>query len=144
MSHLAVVVEDYLSKPGITATSLETAANLKRGTLDSIQREQHPRPERLGQLLRALDDPTACQWLIAYLRDDCPPEYLPRLEILIQQQQPQSSTFAETPATYSPTNPDHSPAAVQRATQRLQLAMSADASLARWYIKTVHLILGPE
>jgi lambda repressor-like predicted transcriptional regulator len=83
MSHLAVQVQAYLSQPGITATALELKAGLKRGTLDSIQREQHPRPERLGQLIRALDDATARRWLIAYLRDDCPPEYLPRLQILI-------------------------------------------------------------
>ena len=40
-------------------------------------------PERFGQLIRALDDATPRRWLIAYLRDDCPPEYLPRLQILI-------------------------------------------------------------
>lgn len=147
MSHLAVQVQEYLSTPGITATAIEQTAGLKRGTLDSIQREQHPRPERFGQLLRAVDDETAQRWLIAYLRDDCPPEYLPRLQILIQT--PGSSpgsdatatTLRETAAAYGHSL-DHSPAAVLAAWHRLQTAIQADTSLARWFIKTVQLILG--
>lgn len=149
MSHLAVQVQEYLAKPGITATAIEQAAGLKRGTLDSIQREQHPRPERFGQLLRAVDDETAQRWLIAYLRDDCPPEYLPRLQILIQSLDSSTTTTAadattlrETAALYG-TSLDHSPAAVLAAWHRLQTAIQADTSLARWFIKTVTLILGP-
>ena len=59
------------------------SAQLPRMTVGNILNDTHPRPERFGQLLRALDDATARQWLTAYLRDDCPPEYLPRLEIII-------------------------------------------------------------
>lgn len=140
MSHLAVQVHDYLAQPGITATALELKAGLKRGTLDSIQRDQHPRPERLGQLIRALDDATARRWLIAYLRDDCPPEYLPRLQILITELD--GSTVEEPGATYQ-VPIDHGPAAVLAAWQRLQTAIQADTSLGRWFVQTVNLILGP-
>ena len=140
MSHLAVQVDDYLAQPGITATALELKAGLKRGTLDSIQRDQHPRPERLGQLIRALDDATARRWLIAYLRDDCPPEYLPRLQILITEID--GSTVAEPGAAYQ-VPIDHGPAAVLAAWQRLQTAIQADTSLGRWFVQTVTLILGP-
>jgi hypothetical protein len=140
MSHLAVQVQDYLSQPGITATALELKAGLKRGTLDSIQREQHPRPERLGQLIRSLDDATARRWLVAYLRDDCPPEYLPRLQILITELD--GSTVPEPGATHL-VPLDHGPAAVLAAWQRLQTAIQADTSLGRWFVQTVSLILGP-
>lgn len=141
MSHLAVQVQDYLSQPGITATALELKAGLKRGTLDSIQREQHPRPERLGQLIRALDDATARRWLVAYLRDDCPPEYLPRLQILITELDGSSAVQEPGAAYLVPL--DHGPAAVLAAWQRLQTAMEADTSLGRWFVQTVNLILGP-
>lgn len=140
MSHLSVQVQDYLAQPGITATALELKAGLKRGTLDSIQRDQHPRPERLGQLIRALDDATARRWLIAYLRDDCPPEYLPRLQILITELD--GSTVQESGAAYL-VPLDHGPAAVLAAWQRLQTAIQADTSLGRWFVQTVTLILGP-
>ena len=140
MSHLAVQVQDYLSQPGITATAIELKAGLKRGTLDSIQREQHPRPERLGQLIRALDDATARRWLIAYLRDDCPPEYLPRLQILITELD--GSTVPEPVSPYL-VPLEHGAAAVLAAWQRLQTAMEADTSLGRWFVQSVSLILGP-
>ena len=140
MSHLAVQVQDYLSQPGITATAIELKAGLKRGTLDSIQREQHPRPERLGQLIRALDDATARRWLIAYLRDDCPPEYLPRLQILITELD--GSTVPEPVSPYL-VPLEQGPAAVLAAWQRLQTAMEADTSLGRWFVQSVSLILGP-
>lgn len=148
MSHLSVQIEDYLqSHRERTILDIEATAGMKRGTIDSIRRDQHPRPERFGQLLRAVDDDTAQRWLIAYLRDDCPPEYLARLQILIQA--PGSSpgsdatatTLRETAAAYGQTL-DHSPAAVLAAWHRLQTAIQADTSLARWFIKTVQLILG--
>jgi hypothetical protein len=141
MSHLAVQVHDYLSQPGKKASALEAQAGLKRGTLDSIQREQHPRPERLGQLIRVLDDATARLWLIAYLRDDCPPEYLPRMQILITELD--GSTVQEPGATYL-VSLDHGPTAILAAWQRLQTAMQADTHLGRWFVQTVSLILGPE
>lgn len=147
MSHLAVAVHDYCSRPGITARDIENRAGVPGATISHILRDTHPRPERFGQLLRAVDDETAQRWLIAYLRDDCPPEYLPRLQILIQT--PGSSpgsdatatTLRETAAAYGQTL-DHSPAAVLAAWHRLQTAIQADTSLARWFIKTVQLILG--
>ena len=123
MSHLAVQVQDYLAQPGITATALEHKAGLKRGALDSIQREQHPRPERLGQIIRAL-------------------EYLARLEIIIRQLET-SSSLQESPTAYTVTTPEHGPLAVLAAWQRLQDAIQSDTTLARWFIKTVTLILGP-
>lgn len=144
MSYLAVQVQDYLSQPGITATALEQKAGLKRGALDSIQREQHPRPERLGQFLRALDDDTARRWLVAYLRDSCPPEWLPRLEITIAAlQEADITTVREVATAYTTGQLDTSPAAVLDAWLRLQAAIQSDTSLARWFIKTVTLILGP-
>ena len=143
MSHLAVQVQDYLAQPGITATALEHKAGLKRGAIDSIQREQHPRPERLGQIIRALEnDDIARRWLIAYLRDSCPLEYLARLEIIIRQLET-SSSLQESPTAYTVTTPEHGPLAVLAAWQRLQDAIQSDTTLARWFIKTVTLILGP-
>lgn len=148
MSHLAVVVRDYCERPGITARDLENRAGVPSATLSHIMRDTHPRPERFGQLLRAVDDDTAQRWLIAYLRDDCPPEYLPRLQILIHSLDSNSTaaadatTLRETAAVYG-TSLDHSPAAVLAAWHRLQTAIQADTSLGRWFIKTVTLILGP-
>lgn len=146
MSHLAVAVQDYCSRPGITARDIENRAGVPGATISHILRDTHPRPERFGQLLRAVDDETAQRWLIAYLRDDCPPEYLPRLQILIQTPGSDATaatatTLRETAAAYGH-NLDHSPAAVQAAWHRLQTAIQADTSLARWFIKTVQLILG--
>ena len=143
MSHLAVAVQDYCSRPGITARDIENRAGVPGATISHILRDTHPRPERFGQLLRAVDDETAQRWLIAYLRDDCPPEYLPRLQILIQApgNDTAATTLRETAAAYG-TTLDHSPAAVLAAWHRLQTAIQADTSLARWFIKTVQLILG--
>jgi hypothetical protein len=143
MSHLAVQVQNYLAQPGITATAIENRAQLKRGTLDSIQRDQHPRPERLGQLLRALDDATARQWLTAYLRDDCPPEFLDRLEIIIRATC-EGTTVQDAAASYGTSPQIDGPAAVLHAWQRLHAATLKDASLGRWFIKTINLILGVE
>jgi hypothetical protein len=143
MSHLAVQVQDYIAThPGESALQLQNRACLKRGTIDSILRDQHPRPERFGQLLRAVDDATAKRWLVAYLKDDCPPEYLPRLQITIAAIESGPDSVAEAVSAYLV--PDHSPSAVQAAWARLQAAISADTSLARWFVKTVNLILGPE
>ena len=139
MSYLAVQVQEYLATVESTATAIEQAAGLKRGTLDSIQRDQHPRPERFGQLLRAVDDTTARRWVIAYLRDECPPDFLPRLEIVVRDLE---GTLREPAATYAATS-EHGPAAVLASWQCLQAAIEADTSLGRWFVKTVSLILGP-
>lgn len=135
MSHLAVQVQDYLSQPGVTATAIEAKAGLKRGTLDSIQRGQHPRPERLGQLIRALDENTARRWLVAYFRDDCPTEFLPRLEIRIDEVKP------DTNASIGAINDSRTPTDVLAAWHRLATAMQSDVTLARWFVKTVELAL---
>lgn len=149
MSHLAVQVSDYLDQSPLTARQLEELAQLPRMTVGNILNDTHPRPERFGQLLRAVDDETAQRWLIAYLRDDCPLEYLSRLQIFIQSLDSSSSSTAADAATLRETaayghSLDHSPAAVLAAWHRLQTAIQADTSLARWFIKTVQLILGPE
>jgi len=145
MSYLAVQVQEYLAGDGITATALEQKAGIKRGALDSIQREQHPRPDRLGQLLRALDDETARRWLIAYLRDSCPAEFLPRLEITIAAlQHADHETLSEAVTAYTTGQLDTSPAAFLEAWHRLQSAAQSDTTLIKWFIKTIHLILGPK
>jgi hypothetical protein len=144
MSYLSVQVEDYFATHAeITASSVEAKAGLNRGTIDSIRRDQHPRPERFGQLLRAVDDETSRRWLIAYLRDDCPPDYLPRLEITIAAiAQSDTHVLGEAITAYTTGHIDTSPAAVLEAWHRLQSAIQADNSLAKWFIKTVNLILG--
>ena len=140
MSHLAVQVTEYLETTKTSARQIEDLSGLPRMTVGNILNGTHPRPERLGQLIRALDDTTARRWLIAYLRDDCPPEYLPRLQILITEID--GSTVAEPGAAYQ-VPIDHGPAAVLAAWQRLQTAIQADTSLGRWFVQTVNLILGP-
>ena len=142
MSYLAVQVTDYLQTSGVSARQLEDTAGLPRMTVGNLLKDSHPRPERFGQLLRAVDDATAKRWLVAYLKDDCPPEYLPRLQITIAAIEAASEGVAEAVSAYLV--PDHSPSAVQAAWSRLQAAISADTSLARWFVKTVNLILGPE
>lgn len=142
MSYLAVQVTDYLQTSGVSARQLEDTAGLPRMTVGNLLRDSHPRPERFGQLLRAVDDATAKRWLAAYLKDDCPPEYLPRLQITIAAIEDGPDSVDEAVSAYLV--PDHSPSAVQAAWARLQAAISADTSLARWFVKTVNLILGPE
>jgi hypothetical protein len=141
MSYLAVQLEDYfVTHPEITMIKLEASAGLKRGTIDSIRRDAHPRPERFGQLLHAVDDDTARKWLTAYLLDDCPPEFLPRLEITITAlQSADPATLREAITAYTHGQLDTSPAAVLKAWHRLQSAIQADTSLAKWFIKiTAH------
>lgn len=144
MSYLSVQLQDYFAThPETTMLAIEAIAGLKRGTINSILKDAHPRPERFGQLLHAIDDATARRWLVAYLRDDCPPDWLPRLEITIAAlQEADTSTLREAVTTYTTGQVDTSPAAVLAAWHRLQHAIQADASLAKWFIKTVHLILG--
>jgi hypothetical protein len=144
MSYLSVQLVDYFdTHTETTMLALEASAGLKRGTINSILKDVHPRPERFGQLLRAIDDATARKWLIAYLRDDCPPDYLPRLEITITAlQEADITTVREVATAYTTGHFDPSPAAVLDAWHRLQSAIQADNSLAKWFIKTVNLILG--
>lgn len=144
MSHLAVQITDYIATAPITARQLEEKAGLPRMTIGNILNDTHPRPERFGQLLRAVDDPTARRWLSAYLRDDCPAEFLPRLDIIIREIESDTASLHEAATTYRTSTPDHGPRAVLAAWARLQTAIAADTSLARWFVKTVALILGPE
>ena len=77
------------------------------------------------------------------MRDDCPPEFLPRLEIIITNAN--ESTLREQPATYgTPSTASDGPADVIEAWQRLHAATLQDASLGRWFVKTIDLILGPK
>lgn len=134
MSHLAFQLEEYFRRyPNRTIADIESAAGVKRGAIDSIRRHQHPRPDRMGALLNAVDDDTARRWLIAYLRDDCPPEYLPRLDVHVQ---PGTSTVTEPAAAYVTGND------VDGAWTRLHTAILADPALGKWFLKTVSLILG--
>jgi hypothetical protein len=144
MSYLSVQLVDYFdTHTETTMLALEASAGLKRGTINSILKDAHPRPERFGQLLRAVDDETARRWLIAYLRDDCPPDYLPRLEITIAAiAESDPGTLREAVTAHPTGHIDTSPAAVLEAWHRLQSAIQADNSLAKWFIKTVNLILG--
>ena len=143
MSFLAVQIDAYLQQTPVTARQLEELAQLPRMTIGNILKDAHPRPERFGQLLHAVDDHTARQWLTAYLRDDCPPEFLPRLEITITAlQSADPTTLREAITAYTTGQLDTSPAAVLEAWHRLQSAIQADTSLAKWFIKTVNLILG--
>ncbi len=143
MSFLAVQIDAYLQQTPVTARQLEELARLPRMTIGNILKDAHPRPERFGQLLHAVDDDTARKWLIAYLRDDCPPEFLPRLEITITAlQSADPATLREAITAYTHGQLDTSPAAVHEAWHRLQSAIQADTSLAKWFIKTVNLILG--
>jgi len=144
MSYLSVQLVDYFDNhTETTMLALEASAGLKRGTINSILKDAHPRPERFGQLLRAVDDETSRRWLIAYLRDDCPPDYLPRLDITIAAiAESDPGTLREAVTAHTTGHIDTSPAAVLEAWHRLQSAIQADNSLAKWFIKTVNLILG--
>ena len=135
MSHLAVKIRDYVSQPGITAFGLEKAAGLPSASITHILRDSHPRPERLGQLLRVVPERIATEWLIAYIQDDVPEEWLPRLQILIEPLDSDLGVLRESEV-------DYGPPATARALARLQTAMERDAELARWFVKTVGLVLG--
>lgn len=66
-----------------------------------------------------------------------PAEWLPRLQILIEPLESEGSVLREPEA-------DYGPPATARALARLQTAMEKDAELARWFVKTVGLVLGRE
>lgn len=135
MSHLAVALRKYCEQPNVTASELEKRAGVPAATISHILRESHPRPERLAQLMRAVDPATACEWLVAYLRDDCPPEYVDRVTITVQQlEHDVLHESIPTPAQVDP---------VQLAWQRLQTAMRNDTALRQWFQRTVEVILGP-
>ena len=137
MSHLAVTVRRYVEQPGNTAVALEKAAGVPYTTLSNILRDSHPRPERLGQLLRVLPASTAADWLIAYLRDDIPAEWADRVEILVE-------TLESHTAHVREPSPSYGPAATARALERLQRALEHRPELGDWLVKTMTLILGPE
>jgi hypothetical protein len=143
MSYLAVKVTEYLQRSPVTARQLEDNAGLPRMTIGTIVKDGHPRPDRFGQLLKAVDDQTARDWLEAYLLDDCPEAWLPRVKILIEglHHIQTAEGLAEPTATYAaPIDPI---AATQRALHRLQTAMARDTELSTWFIQTIALILGP-
>lgn len=137
MSYLSCKVRDYVNQPGITALGLEKQAGVPSTTINNILRESHPRPERLGQLLRVLPGSIATEWLIAYLKDDIPPDWLPRVQILVEALETAQDRVAEVPATYGP-------AATARALERLQQGLETDPTLGDWLVKTINLIYGPE
>lgn len=147
MSYLAVKVSEFLERSPLTARQLEDRANLPRMTIGTIVKDGHPRPDRFGQLLRAVDDATARDWLEAYLLDDCPESWLPRVKILIEglhliPTDTNSSTLNEPTKTYG-----HSidpTARARRAIQRLEAVMARDTTTAAWFVQTIDLILGPE
>lgn len=134
MSYLAVKVREYVSRPGVTALGLEKKADVPVTTISNILRDSHPRPERLGQLLQVLPAEIAQEWLTAYLRDDVPPEWQHRVEILIDTTS-LASHVAEDPTLYGIPN-------TQAAMEQLTAAMEHDPELGRWFVKTVSLILG--
>ena len=144
MSYLAVKVSQYLESAPVNARQLEDRAGLPRMTIGTIMKDGHPRPDRFGQLLRAVDDTTARTWLEAYLLDDCPTAWLSRVKILIEGLHHIQSAegLAEPTATYAaPIDPI---AATQRALHRLQTAMARDTELSTWFVQTISLILGPD
>ena len=64
-----------------------------------------------------------------------PAEWLPRLQILIEPLESDLGVLREPEV-------DYGPPATARALARLQTAMERDAELARWFVKTVGLVLG--
>lgn len=147
MSFLAVKINEFLEVSPFSAKQIEEKAGLPRMTLGNICKDSHPRPDRFGQLLRAVDDHTARSWLEAYLLDDCPEAWLPRVKILIEGLHHIHSPegLAEPTATYGPPPPPADPiAATQRALARLQRAMTRDTELSTWFVQTIALILGPD
>ena len=146
MSYLAVKVSEYLEHSPLNARQLEDRAGLPRMTIGTIVKDGHPRPDRFGQLLRAVDDTTARDWLEAYLLDDCPETWLPRVKILIEGLHliptDTASSVAEPTKTYGHTiDPT---ARARRAVQRLESVMARDTTTAAWFVQTIDLILGPE
>ena len=144
MSFLAVKINEFLETSPFSAKQIEEKAGLPRMTLGNICKDSHPRPDRFGQLLRAVDDTTARTWLEAYLLDDCPTAWLSRVKILIEGLHHIQSAegLAEPTATYAaPIDPI---AATQRALHRLQTAMARDTELSTWFVQTISLILGPD
>jgi hypothetical protein len=136
MSYLAKRVTDYFEQCPHSMRQIEEQAGLPRMTLGSIvNNDAHPRPERLGQLLRVVPERIATEWLIAYIQDDVPEEWLPRLQILIEPLESDSGVLREPEV-------DYGPPATARALARLQTAMEKDSELARWFVKTVGLVLG--
>jgi len=147
MSFLAVKINEFLEVSPFSAKQIEEKAGLPRMTLGNICKDSHPRPDRFGQLLKAVDDHTARDWLEAYLLDDCPEQWLPRVKILIEGLHHIHSAehLAEPTATYGQPAPPIDPiAATHRALQRLQTAMSRDTELSTWFVQTITLILGPD
>lgn len=136
MSYLSVKVRDYVSQPGITALGLEKLANVPVATINNILRDSHPRPERLGKLLRVLPPIIARDWLVAYLRDDIPAEWDDRVEISVQiDEEFSDGRLQEHESQYGPLN-------TANAVERLGKAMEKDPELCRWFVRTVDLVLG--
>lgn len=134
MSRLTVAVRQYVSQPHVKAIDLEKKAGVPQATIGHILRDVHPRPERLGQLLRAVDDDTAISWLEAYLLDDVPEDWQARVRILIKEIQ--SANMLKEQAASIPMND------FDVAWQRLRAVISRDAELGQWFCSTVALVLG--
>jgi len=143
MSYLATKVVAYFQTCSFTMKQVEESAGLPRMTLSNISKNVHPRPERLGQLLRVLPPAIAGEWLIAYLRDDVPAEWATRVEILVDTAGLPIDRLAESAAIYGAAS-IYGPAATARAQERLQTALESDPELGEWLVKTVNLILGPD
>lgn len=134
MSRLTVAVRQYVSQPHIKAIELEKKAGVPQATIGSILRDVHPRPERLGQLLRAVDDETAITWLEAYLLDDVPEDWQQRVNVLIKESL-RANTLKEQATPVRQNDFDV-------AWQRLRAVVSRDAELGQWFCQTVALVLG--
>lgn len=134
MSYLTVAIRQYFNDPSRIIRDVEDRADLPRMSIGNILRGTHPRADRLGQLLRAVDDDTAMAWLEAYLLDDVPDDWQARVRILIKELQ-SANTVKEQAASILLNDFD-------AAWQRLRAVISRDAELGQWFCRTVDLVLG--
>lgn len=130
-SHLANAVRAFLERQDITAIEIERRGVLKPTTIATILRGRHPRPDTMGTFLRAVlvIAPHECEALLrAYLIDDCPREWEPRLTIALD----------GLPILGSPL-----PAGYDRLTDALdafRLAAIGDPALSAWLIESATLL----
>lgn len=134
--YLTRVIKSHLeTHPDTSAASIERDANVPRSTISNIYRGHLPAPERLAQILAAIDDATARDWLTAYLRDHTPEQWLNRTRITVD---PAQSTIQETVVPYLAQPKDK----LTIAMEQLHSACKRDDEAAEWVIQTVALMFG--
>jgi hypothetical protein len=136
--HLAIALRNYLERTDRSALDVERTAGLPNATIARIFTGRHPRADSMSALLRAVPFEVARDLIIAYIKDDCPNDWIERLVIDVLSFR--DGLQEQHPTGYTADNLKPGQTVVEEALAALTKAAEGDASLRDWLIDTARLL----